>query len=72
VVRDAAVHEEVIARVKEGIEAAGFRFEGIMASPVPGAVSGNKEFLAHFTRKHPIEADLVHNSDLSGKNDVPL
>ncbi len=48
--RDPAVHEEVIARVRGGIEAAGFRCEGVIASPVPGAVGGNKEFLAHFVR----------------------
>lgn len=48
--RDPAIHEEVIARVRGGIEAAGFRFEAVMASPVPGAVGGNKEFLAHFSR----------------------
>ena len=57
IVRDPAVHEEVIARVRGGIEAAGFRCEGLMASPVPGAVGGNKEFLAHFIRTQGQQPD---------------
>eukprot|EP00887_Chlorella_sp_A99_P003384 scaffold7.g3384.t1 len=48
VVRDPAVHREVIARVVAAYEAAGFRCQGWRESPIKGATSGNTEFLAHF------------------------
>ena len=50
VVRDTRVHQEVIASVSEGIAAQGFSMQGHMLSPITGATSGNKEFLALFTR----------------------
>lgn len=49
IVSDPAVHEEVIARVTKGIEAAGFIRTGVTPSPIKGA-TGNTEFLAHFVR----------------------
>ena len=48
VVRDSGVHAEVIARIKEGAEQLGFVSQGVVDSPIKGATSGNKEFLAHF------------------------
>lgn len=50
VVRDASVHESVIARVTEGFMACGWRQRGVTESPVRGAKGGNQEFLAHFSR----------------------
>ncbi len=49
-VSDPAVHEAVIAKIKEGFEAFGFQLEGVIESPILGAASGNKEFLALFKR----------------------
>jgi 23S rRNA (cytidine1920-2'-O)/16S rRNA (cytidine1409-2'-O)-methyltransferase len=50
IVRDAKVHRRVIDDVTAGIVAAGFEAHGWMESPLKGAVGGNSEFLAHFTR----------------------
>ena len=50
VVKDARVHQEVIAKVSAGAEALGFMPQGVMESPIKGATSGNTEFLAHFIR----------------------
>lgn len=49
-VSDPAVHEAVIAKIKAGFEAFGFQLEGVIESPILGAASGNKEFLALFKR----------------------
>ncbi|GFH31566.1 S4 RNA-binding domain-containing protein [Haematococcus lacustris] len=49
-VRSAAVHRDVIARVTQGICEAGFECRGVIESPLKGDRSGNTEFLAHFTR----------------------
>jgi 23S rRNA (cytidine1920-2'-O)/16S rRNA (cytidine1409-2'-O)-methyltransferase len=50
VVRDPAVHEEVIANVVEGAKALGFVYQSHTVSPIKGAKEGNTEFLAYFTR----------------------
>jgi 23S rRNA (cytidine1920-2'-O)/16S rRNA (cytidine1409-2'-O)-methyltransferase len=55
VVRDPAVHQQVIARVVAGYEAAGFRCAGWIESPIKGATSGNTEFLAYLQRRAPAE-----------------
>ena len=49
-VRDPQVHKEVIETVTSGIVAEGFSAEGLIDSPIPGATSGNKEFLAWFKK----------------------
>jgi 23S rRNA (cytidine1920-2'-O)/16S rRNA (cytidine1409-2'-O)-methyltransferase len=46
VVRDPAVHEQVIQDVTTAVEALGRRVTGVTASPILGP-AGNKEFLAH-------------------------
>lgn len=49
VVRDSAVHEEVVARVKEfGERNTGLRWQGVCPSPLKGP-AGNTEFLAYWT-----------------------
>jgi 23S rRNA (cytidine1920-2'-O)/16S rRNA (cytidine1409-2'-O)-methyltransferase len=50
VVRDPAVHQEVIGRVTAGICAYGMRLAGVTESPIKGDKSGNTEFLAHLLR----------------------
>lgn len=50
VVRDAAVHEAVIAEVTAGAAMHGLLRKDLMESPIRGAQSGNVEFLAHFVR----------------------
>lgn len=45
-----AVHEAVIAKIKAGFEAHGFELTNVIQSPILGASSGNKEFIALFKR----------------------
>jgi 23S rRNA (cytidine1920-2'-O)/16S rRNA (cytidine1409-2'-O)-methyltransferase len=49
IVIDSAVHDQVIKRVTEGVQNAGFLLQGVIASPIEGT-DGNKEFLAYFIR----------------------
>lgn len=48
VVRDPAVHERVVERIRTEGEAMGFRWEGFIESPLRGP-AGNIEFLAYWT-----------------------
>ncbi len=50
VVKDPAVHVHVCERITDGFRQAGFVCHGIIESPLPGATSGNKEFLGWFSR----------------------
>jgi 23S rRNA (cytidine1920-2'-O)/16S rRNA (cytidine1409-2'-O)-methyltransferase len=50
IVRDAAVHEQVVKDVVAGIESHGFTSMGTTDSPIEGS-AGNKEFLAYFLKK---------------------
>jgi 23S rRNA (cytidine1920-2'-O)/16S rRNA (cytidine1409-2'-O)-methyltransferase len=49
IIKDSAVHHEVIKRVTTGIESHGYKCQGIIESPLLGAM-GNKEFLVYFSR----------------------
>lgn len=48
------VHQQVIQRIKAGIEAYGLNCHGVTESPLKGDKGGNTEFLAHF--KHNPDA----------------
>lgn len=48
VVRDPAVHAQVLERVVGAVEARGFGCAGWRPSPIKGAAAGNTEFLAYF------------------------
>lgn len=50
IVKDNAVHQEVIDKVVAGIGAHGFEHKGTIESPILGG-EGNKEFLAYFIKK---------------------
>lgn len=50
IVKDPAIHKEVIERVTSGVCSHGFELVGVIESPIEGA-TGNKEFLAYFRRK---------------------
>ncbi len=50
IIKDEAVHQEVILKVTEGIKTYGYELLGIIDSPILGA-QGNKEFLAAFKRE---------------------
>ena len=50
VVRDDAVHQRVIEKIKTGMTEFGFEMRGVIDSPILGATSGNKEFLALFEK----------------------
>ncbi|XP_041989418.1 hemolysin A-like isoform X1 [Salvia splendens] len=56
IVRDALVHQEVLAKIINGVQGFGFRCQGWIDSPLKGA-DGNKEFLASFSRTAMEEAD---------------
>ncbi len=49
-VKDDIVHQKVIAKIKTGMAEFGFKMIGVIDSPILGASSGNKEFLALFER----------------------
>ena len=53
VVRDPAVHADVLRRVTRGAQDLGFRCLGTMPSPLRGAKEGNIEFLCHFDLAAP-------------------
>ena len=50
IIKDAAVHDEVIGKIKIGLEQHGFECLGVISSPIEGS-SGNKEFLGFFKFK---------------------
>ncbi|KAL0459021.1 UNVERIFIED_CONTAM: putative rRNA methyltransferase YqxC [Sesamum latifolium] len=49
IVRDPLVHQEVLAKIINGVQDFGFECKGWIDSPLKGA-DGNKEFLASFSR----------------------
>ncbi len=50
VVKNPALHEEVIQSLSQFFETGGFRVHGVVPSPITGP-KGNKEFLCHMTIK---------------------
>lgn len=50
-VTDPKVHEKVVQKIKVGLEERGFNLVGLIESPIAGGTSGNKEFLALFSKK---------------------
>ncbi|MBW1864330.1 MAG: TlyA family RNA methyltransferase [Deltaproteobacteria bacterium] len=50
VVKNPALHEEVIQTLSQFFETGGFRVHGVVPSPITGP-KGNKEFLCHMTIK---------------------
>jgi len=49
-VKSEKVHQEVIEKIKLGMQEFGFNCVGVIESPILGASSGNKEFLALFEK----------------------
>ncbi|MGE0010266.1 MAG: TlyA family RNA methyltransferase [Candidatus Babeliales bacterium] len=49
IIKDPAVHQEVIDKITNGIESFGYTCQGVIESPIEGG-DGNKEFLAYFNR----------------------
>lgn len=50
IITESALHQEIIGRVIEGIQVAGFCNMGVIESPILGA-TGNKEFLAYLIKQ---------------------
>jgi 23S rRNA (cytidine1920-2'-O)/16S rRNA (cytidine1409-2'-O)-methyltransferase len=50
VVRDVAVHKQVVEKVQEFVISANMNWHGVIESPILGP-AGNKEFLAYFSKK---------------------
>ena len=53
VVRSDETHQRITRDITQGIVSRGFEFQKLIESPITGAQSGNKEFLAHFVYKPP-------------------
>jgi 23S rRNA (cytidine1920-2'-O)/16S rRNA (cytidine1409-2'-O)-methyltransferase len=51
IVKDGQVHEQVIAKVTQGMREYGLHCKGVIESSLLGATGGNKEFLALFSRR---------------------
>ena len=51
--RDPEVHQQIISAVTQKVVGNGFKACGCIQSPLKGAASGNKEFLALFARAEP-------------------
>lgn len=49
IIKNPLIHQEVIERITQGIQAYGFSLVEVIDSPIEGS-SGNKEFLAYFNR----------------------
>lgn len=49
IIKDPAVHQEVIDRIVKGVQEFGFKNIGVIESPIQGS-SGNKEFLGYFVK----------------------
>ncbi|GER37248.1 unnamed protein product [Striga asiatica] len=65
IVRDPLVHEEVLAKIINGVQEFGFQCKGWIESPLKGA-EGNKEFLACFSRMDMKDADTsVPKADIA-------
>lgn len=69
VVRDPAIHTDVLKRVLTWVNAQGLTPLGVIRSPITGP-AGNVEFLAHFKRGGPLsEADQIEVMALSCARD---
>jgi 23S rRNA (cytidine1920-2'-O)/16S rRNA (cytidine1409-2'-O)-methyltransferase len=49
IIKDPAIHQDVITKVTQAIQQLGFTLIGVIDSPITGTM-GNKEFLAYFKR----------------------
>ncbi len=49
-IEDPRVHDRVVEKIITGMEQLCFEHQGIIESPILGASSGNKEFIAYFVR----------------------
>jgi len=58
-VTEQAVHERVIEKIKEGFMREGFVFKALIESPITGATSQNKEFLALWERTESVDSGCV-------------
>ena len=69
-VRDPAVHRQVIDRVVGAYEAAGFSCQGWRESPIKGAASGNTEFISYFQRRQEGEAAAAEPAAAAAASDA--
>ncbi len=65
VVRDPAIHKQVLINTTQGIEAQGFSVLGLSFSPIRGP-KGNIEFLC-FSRKESSPDAVLHQEEISGE-----
>ncbi|KAK6163957.1 hypothetical protein DH2020_000821 [Rehmannia glutinosa] len=69
IVRDPLVHQEVLAKIINGVQDFGFQCKGWIDSPLKGA-DGNKEFLACFSRTAMKEGTSSAKPDIANLHGV--
>ena len=63
--------EGVIAKIEAGMKEFGFTMAGIIDSPITGATSGNKEFLALFIQAPDNQNQGPDNNNTKTPNSAP-
>lgn len=69
VVRDAAVHREVICKVVDFADLVGFAVKGLTYSPIKGP-EGNIEYLVYLEKKENIPEDVLHLTEAEAENEL--
>ena len=69
VVRDAAVHKEVICKVIDYADLVGFEMKGLTYSPIKGP-EGNIEYLVYLEKKEIIPEDVFHLTESEAENEL--
>lgn len=69
VVRDAAVHREVICKVVDFADLVGFAVKGLTYSPIKGP-EGNIEYLVYLEKKEDIPEDVLHLTEAEAENEL--
>ena len=69
VVRDAAVHREVICKVVDFADLVGFAVKDLTYSPIKGP-EGNIEYLVYLEKKENIPEDVLHLTEAEAENEL--
>lgn len=69
VVRDAAVHREVICKVIDYADLVGFVMKGLTYSPIKGP-EGNIEYLVYLEKKEDIPEDVLRLTESEAENEL--
>lgn len=72
IVRDSKVHKKVIKKIETGMNEFGFSMIGVIDSPITGATSGNKEFLALFIQVPDNQSQGPNNNNTQTPDNASL